>query len=121
MTTERIWNITDHPTTDVEARTLMILGRSCLPGRYVQVDSELLKNAHKLQEDVKKHLVFIGAQPPAAYTQSKKPTRAPYPKGSAREHGELPVEAIAAAAPATVEKALHENKGGKRPKKSWEG
>ena len=120
MSTERVWNITDDPTTKVKAKTMMILGRSCLPGRFVQVDSELLKNAHKLQEDVERHLVFIGAQPPVAYTQSKKPARAPYPKGAARAHGEVPVEAIAAAGPATVEKVLHESKSGKRPKKSWE-
>jgi len=120
MSTERVWNITDDPTTKVKSQTLMILGRSCLPGRYVQVDSEMLKNAHKLQEDVEKRLVFIGAQPPVAYAQSKKPVRAPYPKGSARAHGELPVAAIADAAPATVEKVLHESKGGKRQKKSWE-
>lgn len=123
----RIWNISDHPNTSVEPCTLMVLGRTVAPGRSVMVEQDRLAAAHKLQRDIERQLLFVGDALPADYRAAKQAPRAKVSKDAASAHGEAPVEAIAAAAPAVVEKALTpevvEEKGdryqSKKNKKGW--
>jgi hypothetical protein len=84
----RVWNITDDPTTKVQERLVVVCGKAVMPGRFVNVDEDILKNAHKLKAEVQQGLVFIGKNPPAKYAAWKKPLKAQLPKGMARAHGE---------------------------------
>lgn len=105
----KIWNITDHPKTDAPGVTWMVLGRSVKPGRFVRIPDARLVRAHKVQKDVEAGNLYIGEQPPPDYVKAKKPPRATLEAGVARSHGEVPTEAIAAEAPAVVEKVLTED------------
>lgn len=111
MNVTRVWNISDHPATKVEARTVTIFGRPCAPGRYVLVSSEQLKNARKIEAEVAAKMLHVGDQPPEDYVRAKSVPRAPFPKGAARAHGKPPVEAISTEAPAVVDTQLKETSG----------
>jgi len=121
MSTERVWNLTDDPTTKVRSSTVMICGLTCLPGRFVLVSGEMLKTAHKLHEDAAKGLVFIGHEPPAAYVSAKKAARAPFREGATRAHGPQTVTQPEVVKTEESQPETNEHSNYKRkPKKSWE-
>lgn len=105
MSMTRVWNVTSDPSTDVELQNLMVMGRLLRPGQSMQVDDAKLKTAHKVQKDVGLKLLAIGKGTPAYLAAGAK---ARLPATVARSHGEVPVEAIAADAPAKVEAVLSE-------------
>jgi hypothetical protein len=92
---QKVWNITDHPGSEVAPSTLMLFGKRVLPGRYVKVEDAQLKNAHKTAKDVKAGLIHIGDKLPDTYTAAKGMVHARLPQGHARAHG-APVKAKAA-------------------------
>jgi hypothetical protein len=87
-THEKVWNITDHPQTDVKVQNLMVAGKAVLPGQAVKVPLEVLEDAKKLQQLVEAKMVHIGSQPPADYLAAKESLRAVIPAGASRAHGE---------------------------------
>jgi hypothetical protein len=108
MNVTRVWNISDHPATKVVSRMITIFGQPCAPGRYVLVNDEQLKDAHKLDQDVAAKMLYVGDQPPADYVAAKATPRAPFPKGASRAHGQAPLAAVSDAAPAFVEHTFAE-------------
>jgi hypothetical protein len=104
----RIWNVTDDPSTDVVAQKVVVLGKEIMPGRFIQVDEAVLEHAHKLKVEIEQKHVYIGKNPPAQYASVKKPAKAGLNPLIARSHGEVPMEAIKAAAPAVVEEKMAE-------------
>lgn len=85
---QKVWNISDDPSTPVPARTLMVLGKTVLPGRFIYVDEKRLTRAHKVKKDVEAGLLFVGAKLPAAYLTSKQSKiHLKMPAGHKRAHG----------------------------------
>lgn len=125
----RIWNVTDDPSTDVVAQKVVVLGKEIMPGRFIQVDEAVLERAHKLQAEIDQKHVYIGKNPPGRYAAIKKPAKAGLNVMIARSHGEVPVEAIKAAAPGVVEEKIsetpvadaqpEESQGSRRKNKKW--
>jgi hypothetical protein len=107
MSMTRVWNVTNDPSTDVLAQNLMVLGKLLKPGQSMQVEEASLKTAHKVTKDVGLKLLAVGKTPPSYLVAGVKAT---LPVTVARAHGEVPVEAIAADAPAAVEDKLSEEK-----------
>lgn len=105
MSLTRVWNITSDPSTDVVAQNLMVMGKTLRPGQSMQIDEKALATAHKVKKDVGLKLLAIGKTAPA-YLLTKK--KAVLSADIARGHGGVPVEAIAADAPAKVEAKLEE-------------
>ena len=88
---QKVWNVSDDPSTEVPARTIMVLGRAVLPGRFIYVDDKRLARAHKVKKDVEAGLLFIGAKLPAAYLATKKTkVHLKMPAGHKRAHGPPP-------------------------------
>jgi hypothetical protein len=124
---QKVWNISDDPSTPVPARTLMVLGKTVLPGRFIYVDDKRLARAHKVRKDVEAGLLFIGPKLPAAYLASKQSkVHLKMPAGHKRAHGpdkvaktltkaETKVTKTVTKAAAKVEKA--EDK--KKEKSAW--
>ena len=112
----RVWNITDHPETKCSARTTMIFGRSVAPGKYVTIEDDLLKGAHKLNKDAAARMVHIGNDLPADYVAAKGTTRAT-PRAGKLAHGE-PVETKVVDS-ALAEEKVHEDAPFNGPKKKY--
>jgi len=87
--TEKVWNVTDDPSTDHAGRTIMVMGRNLPPGRFMRVDAERLKKSKKVQKDVAAKLLFIGNDLPAEYLKAMKPVRTGLPIGA--NHGHKPM------------------------------
>lgn len=83
----KVWNITDHPATDLPARVMMVLGRSIRPGKCINVPDERLVRAHKVHRAVAAGKLFIGPNPPVDYLKAKRPTKLTIPDGAGRAHG----------------------------------
>jgi hypothetical protein len=103
MSEAYIWNISDHPATDVKPMVVMVLGKNIAPGRCLKVSAEDLAVAKKVQKLAGDKVVHIGKDLPADYISAKKGTKATLSKGIARAHGEMPTEAIAEDAPKAIE------------------
>jgi len=85
----KVWNISDHPETDVEAQNLFLYGRSVAPGRFVRVPDEALKNPRKLMKEVAAGLAHLGETPPEDYLKARKPPKAEKPLNGVFAHGAL--------------------------------
>lgn len=121
---QKVWNVSDDPSTAVPARIVMVLGKAVLPGRFIYVDDRRLARAHKVKKDVEEGLLFIGAKLPSAYLASKQSKiHLKMPAGHKRAHGpDKPVKPTAKQAPkpakpapkapAKVEKAETKKKEG---------
>jgi len=85
---QKVWNVSDDPSTEVPARTLMVLGKTVLPGRFIYVDDKRLARAHKVKKDVEAGLLFVGPRLPANYLASKQSkVHLKMPAGHKRAHG----------------------------------
>ena len=91
---KKIWNITDHPETEVETRVVVVFGQKILPGGYIRVEDEQLVNAHKLEKDIAAGLVSVGDEPPAGYLIAKGVMPAATVKSRVQVHGESLTPAI---------------------------
>lgn len=98
----RIWNITDHPSTEIAPQSVMVLGRTLHPGRSMRVEESRLEKAYKVDKDVAAGLLFIGEQPPMDYQAFRSVSRARLPRGVARAHGETAVSKAKPPVKATV-------------------
>ena len=63
---KKVWNITGMPGGH-PARTIMLFGQSVRPGRYVKVEDDQLKRAHKTKNDAELGFVHIGDKLPKGY------------------------------------------------------
>jgi hypothetical protein len=94
---QKVWNVSDDPSTAVPARTIMVLGKTVLPGRFIYVDDKRLARAHKVKKDVEAGLLFVGPKLPAAYLASKQSKiHLKMPAGHKRAHGpDKPAKVVA--------------------------
>lgn len=126
---QKVWNVSDDPSTAVPARTIMVLGKAVLPGRFIYVDDKRLARAHKVKKDVEAGLLFVGAKLPASYLASKQSKiHLKMPAGHKRAHGpSKPAKVVtkpaakaatksAPKAPAKVEKVVEDQK---KEKPAW--
>ena len=127
MATTRVWNITDRPGSKIPPTTMIVLGKTLLPGRSVQVDDRELEKAHKLDKEVASGFLAVGQTGPVHHVAAK----ATLPKGVVRAHGEQAVKSLDPGVEGTdpEEKVVTEtveesgtdrHEGGKHGKKRWE-
>lgn len=123
---QKVWNISDDPSTAVPARTIMVLGKAVMPGRFIYVDDKRLGRAHKVKKDAAEGLLFIGPKLPAAYLASKQSkVHLKVPAGHKRAHGPDKVAKTVAKAAAKVTKTVTkaavkvEKAEDKKKEKSW--
>lgn len=88
MTTERLWNITDHPNTPLPPEDFVVFDQRLRPGRYINVPTEVLDESEKLKRDVAAGILYRGYEPPADYLAAKGAVRAERAPGSFSGHGE---------------------------------
>jgi hypothetical protein len=91
---KKVWNITGMPGGP-PARTLMLFGQSVRPGRYVKVDDDLLKNAHKTKKNEESGLVHVGDKLPKGYPGMLNVPRVAASPKRVDGHGKAALEAAA--------------------------
>lgn len=94
---EKVWNLTDDPRTEGPGITMMLFGKSVLPGRCVKVPEDMVKASKKIQVDIDAGRVAVGRRPPQGYLDAKAPPKAVRPAGSEVNHKpttDAPVEEV---------------------------
>ena len=131
MAITKVWNITDRPGSKIPPTTMIVLGKTLLPGRSVQVDDRDLDRAHKLRQEIAGG--FLAISPDAPTHQAV--VKASLPKGMARSHGTKEAKPEDVKEAAKLEESKPEEKsgtetseepevdkpeGGRHGKKRWE-
>jgi hypothetical protein len=110
MSQEYVWNISDHPNTDVKPMVISVLGKSVSPGQFIKVDAASLKSAHQVKKLEEAQIVFIGRELPPEYKEHKSPVRAALSGNTNRSHGVTSKKEVAKEVSKAVDSALKEEK-----------
>jgi hypothetical protein len=119
---QKVWNVSDDPSTDVAARTIMVFGKSVPPGRFVWAEDSRLARAHKIKKDIENGLLYVGALPPKSYLDSKgRKKHLSLPKGHKRAHGPDVKAKPAKPAPPPAMKKKSKGEAKAEAKEPWKG